>query len=377
MRKNPFRSVCFVLALVFSVCSISGCTVSDLPHTYEEHSTTFETNPPSVTEPNATDEPQSVNETETPEIYLDACASLSSTLEFQKEDDHPCDFSIHFMVSPEDATDKTVSFKSASDDLFFSYEKNREACALEKEPENDSLSSIDIVADNRSEITLYVTAAEVGEYDIIAENTVGEEIGRVTVAITDEEKTPEETASEETPSPTQKPDPTSAPVITPRPTPAPQPTPVPQPTPAPQPTPTPAPITTPTPVHTHSYTPTVVPPTCTEGGYTIYTCSCGDSYRDDETAALGHDWYVVETLENVVYESYSHHTCADCGFDFTAAGYSNNQISDHCFEHLKNGGTGASYSALWIVYADCIVHRCRVCNEEWCEFVNLQPPRIG
>ena len=31
-------------------------------------------------------------------------------------------------------------------------------------------------------------------------------------------------------------------------------------------------------------------PTCTEGGYTTYTCSCGDSYVADETPALGHDW---------------------------------------------------------------------------------------
>ena len=29
-------------------------------------------------------------------------------------------------------------------------------------------------------------------------------------------------------------------------------------------------------------------PTCTEAGYTTYTCSCGESYRDDEVAAAGH-----------------------------------------------------------------------------------------
>ena len=32
-------------------------------------------------------------------------------------------------------------------------------------------------------------------------------------------------------------------------------------------------------------------PTCTEKGYTTYTCSrCGDSYVADETDALGHSW---------------------------------------------------------------------------------------
>ncbi|MBP3659845.1 MAG: discoidin domain-containing protein [Oscillospiraceae bacterium] len=42
--------------------------------------------------------------------------------------------------------------------------------------------------------------------------------------------------------------------------------------------------------HVHSYTAVVTAPTCTEGGYTTYTCTCGDSYTADETPALGHDW---------------------------------------------------------------------------------------
>ena len=44
------------------------------------------------------------------------------------------------------------------------------------------------------------------------------------------------------------------------------------------------------PIHEHSYEAVVTAPTCTEGGYTTYTCECGDSYVADETAALGHDW---------------------------------------------------------------------------------------
>ena len=42
--------------------------------------------------------------------------------------------------------------------------------------------------------------------------------------------------------------------------------------------------------HEHSYTAVVTPPTCTEKGYTTHTCSCGDSYVDTYTDALGHDW---------------------------------------------------------------------------------------
>ena len=40
--------------------------------------------------------------------------------------------------------------------------------------------------------------------------------------------------------------------------------------------------------HDHYYTASVTAPTCTEGGYTTYTCDCGDSYTADETAVLGH-----------------------------------------------------------------------------------------
>jgi len=42
--------------------------------------------------------------------------------------------------------------------------------------------------------------------------------------------------------------------------------------------------------HKHSYTAVVTPPTCTEKGYTTHTCSCGDSYVDTYTDALGHAW---------------------------------------------------------------------------------------
>lgn len=42
--------------------------------------------------------------------------------------------------------------------------------------------------------------------------------------------------------------------------------------------------------HKHSYQLIVTTPTCEEGGYTIHICDCGDSYRDSETEALGHDY---------------------------------------------------------------------------------------
>ena len=55
----------------------------------------------------------------------------------------------------------------------------------------------------------------------------------------------------------------------------------------------------------HDYEAVVTAPTCTEAGYTTYTCACGDSYEADEVAATGHD--MQETAKEVAP------TCTEAG----------------------------------------------------------------
>ncbi|MBQ8320136.1 MAG: leucine-rich repeat protein, partial [Clostridia bacterium] len=55
--------------------------------------------------------------------------------------------------------------------------------------------------------------------------------------------------------------------------------------------------------HTHEYTAAVTEPTCTEEGYTTYTCECGDSYVDGNTAALGHEFTEYVSDGNATYDS--------------------------------------------------------------------------
>ena len=68
--------------------------------------------------------------------------------------------------------------------------------------------------------------------------------------------------------------------------------------------------------HEHAYEAVVTAPTCTEGGYTTYTCTlCGSSYVSDETAPLGHGWgswqYInAPTCTNGGVEQ---RTCTRCG----------------------------------------------------------------
>lgn len=53
----------------------------------------------------------------------------------------------------------------------------------------------------------------------------------------------------------------------------------------------------------HVYDTVVTEPTCTERGYTTYTCKkCGDSYVDDYTEALGHDFNEWETVKEATEE---------------------------------------------------------------------------
>ncbi|MCD8006953.1 MAG: InlB B-repeat-containing protein [Oscillospiraceae bacterium] len=64
----------------------------------------------------------------------------------------------------------------------------------------------------------------------------------------------------------------------------------------------------------HTYEAVVTAPTCTETGYTTYTCSvCGDSYVADETAALGHSYEAVVTAPTCTEQGYTTHTCSVCG----------------------------------------------------------------
>lgn len=42
--------------------------------------------------------------------------------------------------------------------------------------------------------------------------------------------------------------------------------------------------------HEHSYSEKVTAPTCTEAGYTTYTCACGDSYTGNNVEATGHSY---------------------------------------------------------------------------------------
>ena len=67
--------------------------------------------------------------------------------------------------------------------------------------------------------------------------------------------------------------------------------------------------------HTHDYTEEVTAPTCTEQGYTTYTCSCGHSYVDTYVDELGHDYTEEVTAPTCAEQGYTTYTCR-CGHSY-------------------------------------------------------------
>lgn len=66
----------------------------------------------------------------------------------------------------------------------------------------------------------------------------------------------------------------------------------------------------------HDYQAEVIVPTCTEMGFTVFTCSrCGDSYKGDYTDATGHkpgDW-IIDKEPTTSAEGEKHKECENCG----------------------------------------------------------------
>lgn len=75
--------------------------------------------------------------------------------------------------------------------------------------------------------------------------------------------------------------------------------------------------------HEHSYTETIVAPTCTAKGYTLHKCSCGYEYRTDETEKIPHTPLAAveeNRIEAKCEESGSYDSvvyCAVCGTELS------------------------------------------------------------
>ena len=67
----------------------------------------------------------------------------------------------------------------------------------------------------------------------------------------------------------------------------------------------------------HVYEAEITYPTCTEGGYTTYTCACGDSYTDDYADPTGHDYteWEIEVFPTCQGSGTLRRECLACGLE--------------------------------------------------------------
>lgn len=66
--------------------------------------------------------------------------------------------------------------------------------------------------------------------------------------------------------------------------------------------------------HTHSYTQTVTPPTCTQPGYTVSVCQCGLQAKGDPVAAKEHSWQQTFYHAPTIFSPGSEERkCSNCG----------------------------------------------------------------
>lgn len=83
--------------------------------------------------------------------------------------------------------------------------------------------------------------------------------------------------------------------------------------------------------HKHSYTEEVVPPTCTERGYTKYTCECGDEYLDNfvDPAHTFTEEAVAPTCGD---KGYTNLKCSVCGYTEKKEGSEVAATGNHTWE---------------------------------------------
>ena len=108
----------------------------------------------------------------------------------------------------------------------------------------------------------------------------------------------------------------------------------------------------------HSFSSAVTKPTCTEKGYTTYTCTCGYSYKGDEVAALGHNYASEVTAPTCTAQGYTTHTCTACGDSYTDSyvdavshNYESVTVDATCTE---NGSTTYTCTACGDTYTETI-----------------------
>ena len=84
----------------------------------------------------------------------------------------------------------------------------------------------------------------------------------------------------------------------------------------------------------HNYNAVVTEPTCTEDGYTTYTCACGYSYTADTVVKNGHTYDEDVTAPTCGTAGFTTFTCSECEYTYTETGAP--ATGEHTFDENGN-----------------------------------------
>ena len=143
--------------------------------------------------------------------------------------------------------------------------------------------------------------------------------------------------------------------------------------------------------HEHQYTAVVTAPTCTEQGFTTYTCSCGDSYVDTYVNELDHEFknYVSNGDAKCETDGTETAVCEREDCEVTDTRTQENSALEHIYDrkmvetkYQKSEATCTSKAVYYrscvcgkanatetFEYGDCLEHKindlgiCRVCED--------------
>ena len=118
------------------------------------------------------------------------------------------------------------------------------------------------------------------------------------------------------------------------------------------------------PANGHSYEASVVAPTCEKDGYTNHVCSvCGDSYRDNYVDAAGHQYTLTVTAPTCTAAGYTTHLCSVCGHSYVDSIV---PATGHSYEDTVTAPTCTA--------AGYTTHTCSVCGHS---YINSVVPATG
>ena len=113
------------------------------------------------------------------------------------------------------------------------------------------------------------------------------------------------------------------------------------------------------PANGHSYEESVVAPTCEKDGYTNHVCSvCGDSYRDNYVDAAGHQYTLTVTAPTCTAAGYTTHLCSVCGHSYVDSIV---PATGHSYEDTVTAPTCTA--------AGYTTHTCSVCGDSYIDTI--------